>query len=129
MASYRASSNHTTQSADGARISFVTAKQTELEILEFLRAKRQKAKADAQLNQKQGLLTGIMSPRCDEEIEIVTVNDHNPAKVRVRHKVSLSLTNQILERLEPKSNSNTESELKSSQVKVDLIADPAKERK
>ena len=81
------------------------------------------------MNQKQGLLTGLISPRCDEKIEIVTVNDNNPAKGRVRHKVSLSLTNQILEKLEPKSNSNTESELKSSQVKVDLIADSAKERK
>ena len=74
-------------------------------------------------------MTGLISPRCDEKIEILTVNENNFAKGRVHHKVSLSLTNQILEKLEPKSNSNTESELKSSQVKLELIPDSAAEQK
>ena len=74
-------------------------------------------------------MTGLISPRCDEKIEILNVNESNFAKGRVHHKVSLSLTNQILEKLEPKSNSNTESELKSSQVKLELIPDSAAEQK
>ena len=124
-----AHSDHTFLSADGVRVSFVTAKQTELEILEFERQKELERESKPQQKSLLKKKTLSRTPKVYQSKEdMETLNNLTASNAHLRRQPSLSLCNELLEKLDSNGASNTESDPKQSQLKQELKAEASAEQ-